>query len=556
MELAGAFVVILTCILSHFWVTLDLRSFLILFQYNSDIVTLVSCIGVLLLAFPFLGYVTDVHFTRYKAIKVSLLIQLVCSVAYIPLATVAAFEVVQHFSKVGAVVPFVVSCCYLVAVGLYDANAIQFGLDQLLGASSSQLSRFIHWFFWSQHAGKLALFSVYIVGDILIKKKAKAASVKIERESALGAFVIRLSGALLSCFVFFHCNGQLYKEKSGINPFLTVSKVLKYAWKHKHPMRRSAFTYWEEDMPSRIDLGKDKYGGPFTTEEVEDVKTFLRLLLLLISMCGIHFAGDGFSVAQHMEAYSCPSLITLSLVVINPLYLTSLVVLSVMLFWKCLPCRVKYIAFVNMLKRMGLGLLLLLLQEVLYTVLISYRELSGLNIALECNHTIYNNHSTTENCLQIRTTIDSKAPSDPMDNMFLWLIGPQILNGLAQLLVNMTALEFICAQSPHTLQGLLIGLWYAIFSIKYLIMSPLDILVQGSQYFYAYQSLRTFAVLISVIFFICVAHRYKYRVRDDVVPEQWLIEDVIARRIDQEEEFWRQRQALLDNSSSSHAISR
>ena len=30
----------------------------------------------------------------------------------------------------------------------------------------------------------------------------------------------------------------------------------------------------EDDYPSRIDLGKDKYGGLFTVEEVEDVKTF------------------------------------------------------------------------------------------------------------------------------------------------------------------------------------------------------------------------------------------------------------------------------------------
>ena len=44
-------------------------------------------------------------------------------------------------------------------------------------------------------------------------------------------------------------------------------------------MHRSAFTYWEEDIPPHIDLGKSKYGGPFTTEEVEDTKAFLRIIL-------------------------------------------------------------------------------------------------------------------------------------------------------------------------------------------------------------------------------------------------------------------------------------
>ena len=59
-------------------------------------------------------------------------------------------------------------------------------------------------------------------------------------------------------------------------------KVLKYAVKNKHPQRRSAFTYCEDELPSRIDFGKRKYGGPFTTEQVEDVKTFLRLIPMAI----------------------------------------------------------------------------------------------------------------------------------------------------------------------------------------------------------------------------------------------------------------------------------
>ncbi len=26
----------------------------------------------------------------------------------------------------------------------------------------------------------------------------------------------------------------------------------------------SAFTFWEDDIPTGLDLGKDEYGGPFT----------------------------------------------------------------------------------------------------------------------------------------------------------------------------------------------------------------------------------------------------------------------------------------------------
>ena len=43
------------------------------------------------------------------------------------------------------------------------------------------------------------------------------------------------------------------------------------------------------EVPSRLDLAKKRYGGPFTTEEVENVKTFGRILLVLISLFGFLF---------------------------------------------------------------------------------------------------------------------------------------------------------------------------------------------------------------------------------------------------------------------------
>ena len=84
-----------------------------------------------------------------------------------------------------------------------------------------------------------------------------------------------------ACFSLYKFKRHLTIEPAGHNSYTMVYKVLKYAWQHKCPERRSAFTYWEEDIPPRIDLGKSKYGGSFSTEEVEDVKTFLLLLLML-----------------------------------------------------------------------------------------------------------------------------------------------------------------------------------------------------------------------------------------------------------------------------------
>ena len=43
-----------------------------------------------------------------------------------------------------------------------------------------------------------------------------------------------------------------------------------------------------------MDFGKEKFGGPFTEEEVEDVKTVLRLLPLVVCIC---LSGNGLSLA-------------------------------------------------------------------------------------------------------------------------------------------------------------------------------------------------------------------------------------------------------------------
>ena len=66
--------------------------------------------------------------------------------------------------------------------------------------------------------------------------------------------------------------------------------VLNFARKFKYPLQRSAFTYCDDERPSRIDFAELRYGGPFTTEhcQVEDVKTFLRMLKLLLCL-GIIF---------------------------------------------------------------------------------------------------------------------------------------------------------------------------------------------------------------------------------------------------------------------------
>ena len=55
-----------------------------------------------------------------------------------------------------------------------------------------------------------------------------------------------------------------------------VYRVPKFARQHKTPVNRIAFTYCEDEVPMGLDLEKEKYGRPFTTEQMEDVKAFSK----------------------------------------------------------------------------------------------------------------------------------------------------------------------------------------------------------------------------------------------------------------------------------------
>ena len=74
------------------------------------------------------------------------------------------------------------------------------------------------------------------------------------------------------------------------NPYHNVYRVIKFTAKHGKPLgHRSALTYSDDVRPSRMDFAKQKYGGIFTTEVVEDVKTLLRILLMLLAITPMFF---------------------------------------------------------------------------------------------------------------------------------------------------------------------------------------------------------------------------------------------------------------------------
>ena len=550
-------VVVIICSITTF--TLNLARTIHLERYTWDRYQYASfaVLGLLFLSYPLLGYIADVCLTRYRTIKCSFIFLIVgCTIGLLTSFVTVVVSCTKHelhpYNNIINIVVAIAAFMIITGVGLFEANAIQFGLDQLLEAPTPKLIAFIHWYYWTYNAVQLVVMHIMVGWIVIRDTKLKYHS--CTRDNLLFAIVAILGLAAVSSLVLLHkSKPHLYILNAGLNPFKNIYKVLKYSWNHKVPQHRSAFTYWEENIPRRIDLGKNKYGGPFTNEEVEDTKTFLRILPLLLCLFGYHLAGDGYSAPDQLQRTSCPSIPVLLLIVHNPLHISTLVVVvGIPLYRLIINKCSRYIKKVRMLTKMWIGLYLSLVQVVLYIIVVINHDSKYWSqySSIACVLTNYPSDvfSPGAVCSKIRLklpNISCDFADNPVDNAYLWFIIPQLLNGLSSLLVSMTVFEFICAQAPRTTQGLLIGLWYATFSIRYLLVGLIDSLLMEKTSWLIFEGVKVFLILVSLVLFSCVSRRYRYRQRDEIVNVQGMIEDTHDKWLAQEEAYMQEHRAII-----------
>ena len=428
----------------------------------------------------------------------------------------------------------------ILALGMFESTAIQFGMDQMLEASSNQLSTFIQWYYWASKLGLLLVYTIYIGITIYCSQ------CKINEELDIyNIFFILFMGSSLIivmcilqiiCSIAGLCLLVYYKpclniDQVGSSPWKLVYRVLYYSWKHKCPERRSAFTYWEEDIPPRIDLGKNKYGGPFTTEEVEDTKTFLRILLLLLPLLGFQLSTSSYSVLSQLMKHGCPPF-WLSMAT-DPMVFSTLIIVIGIPVYQCLLLPRIHTRLPNMLKRIGCGLVLCMMKEI-----------SELIIKTTINTDCTTVDNSPDICFIVNSVIESNGtcvtheherPCSNILNHFNWLVIPSILHGLSLLLVFMTTLEFICAQAPLRMKGVLVALWYASQSVSFLVIGITEIFITDSKAWNIYIGIKIALIFVMLVAYVFSSKRYQYRLRDEVVNVHYLVEDVYEREIAERE---------------------
>ena len=464
--------------------------------------------------FPFTGWLADTVIGRRRAIQLSLWCSWFGSLLHlISISIQYSFcGLPNNLAKYGLSVVALLFIMFGSATSLSSIPA--YGLEQLGEKSNASARSFIHWFVWGLFIGFGVNYTNFVTETIRMPKLLIG--------TAFSVFIINCATLCLhACYYDQFRPSSLSMKK---NPYKTIYKVIKYAIKNKYPEMRSAFTYWNEGVPTRIDFGKQKYGGPFKEEEVENVKTFWRIFFVLVCLFGFYipFYAAYFGVFSIMNSFQ-GAITTLNGYgsYVPWLFAEETIIIIVPAFeLLIIPCYPKIEYFILRPLRGILACYILLLIGV---------------VALFIITTVgYFMTPDRVNCLVI-------TPDNVVQLSYLYFIIPIFFAGVTNGPRFIFTLEFIISQAPSDMSGMLTGSFWLIQAVYIDIGALLEIPFSARRLDGPGRLSCTFWILliqlvicvIGIMVFVLVARRYKARKKDDSYNYREAIEDVYERALEQ-----------------------
>ena len=490
---------------------------------NFSLVYFCAFMAIVTACYPIGGFIADIYCGRSRIVTISLTIiwtaLLVLVIAELLTNLVSqAPKPVTVFTYVLYAVAFLIEIC---GVSGFYSNIVQFSLDQLQDAPSHSLGILLHWCVWVDLFGETVIHVLFALTN-----NCKS----LVNPKIIGFCLSGVLFAIMSILLVFHIIKKQWfiATNAHYNPYKIVVNVLQYVRTHKYPIRHSALHWTNGERPSRCDFAKNCYGGPFTTCQVEDVKTLGRLVLLLlaigpvftVSISTSFFVFPLFSLHVAGQTKEC----TWQWVLIESgtfSYVVGIVCFPVVMWvvYCVLRNRVPKI-----ITRLEIGIFLSIFG--MFSMLVIDLVWHSLRKDTNSSCMFFKTHSNSFPALQLPWYV---------------LLFPSCLNMMSYSIVLVTSLEFISAQSPQAMKGLLFGIFFAIKGCYIFVAAVL--LVPFSLPFwekFAHPSVSCgfgymFATLLislaGLFLFACVSRQYKYRVRDEEPFPQAVVEEIYERRI-------------------------
>ena len=494
---------------------------------------------------PMVGLLADIKLSRHRSVLCSSYIIMVV-IMLLPFMQIVSAFMVSTSTKiltVGIIFFFAVMAFSFV---VFLVNAFQFGMDQLHDSSTQELLSYIHWYVWLYYVSSTI---TELTWNLVFYSSGHLFGIRPDKVRISGYCIEALILISIPCFltlslcVFKKRKVWFLLEPAGVNPYKLVYRVIKFACQHKVPLKRSAFTYCEDELPSRLDLGKQKYGGPFTTKQVEDVKAFLGILKILLSLCLAFYIQTVTQpllavFARHSKIYLLwfingthhelhPEGMSRHIIISNGLLSPLLVVICIPLYLCLIRPRILY-HIPGMFKRIGMGIILMILSLLCAFVMDFMVHLkkteedcmfSGYAI-FHYNRYIHLNDSTG---LQ-------DIPKLLYQNVY-FLISQHILSSLVNMLMDIAVLEFICSQSPYSMKGLVFGLLFSMRSL-FQALAIIPIIPFGALWKIekiscgsAFYLMNIIIAIVTLGIFSHAAKKYKYRIMNEPSNEYLYAEE-------------------------------
>ena len=405
----------------------------------------VCCVSIGAMLCPIFGWLADGYIGRYRLIKGSLVVMCVGAMLWSVVNTVKVF----HSDIFAMDASVTILLC--LALGIFQVSIIQFSIDQLLDASSEQIMSFIVWYVWT-----------YVSSKAIVQ--LMVCTFQYADQIPMCLYVAVLFSLSVSADIL--CNHWLNKEPVTPNPLKLIFKVLCYAVKNKYPRSRSSFQFWDNRHVSRIDFAKMKHGGLFTTREVEDVKAFLHVIGLIFVSClflavSFFLGYEVLSKYQGQHSVFCAMkwaigdcLKTMLVTRAGYLLVLFLVPLHELVL---LPVLRKKLKRLRIFTRFSIGGILLTLHIIGLLSVEAVREFGpGSNFAREMNFT----------CAGYISGSLPKWCDSPRGDSYYWMTLLSSVQVLGQYLCMTAGLEFVCAQAPYSMKGIIFGFVYTFLGLS------------------------------------------------------------------------------------------
>ncbi len=241
-----------------------------------------------------------------------------------------------------------------------------------------------------------------------------------------------------------------------------------------------------------MDLGKSRYGGPFTTEQVEDVKTFFKIIVIQIPLFFVSLSSRKLHVrleTQPLWSINACTASLISLFTYHPCVSAMLVTLiSEFIVYPLIKMEPP-----SILKQIGFAYFIIVVANIgiLTAEVVSY-----------------------------------------FHDIQIWIeIASAIIVGLVQFsFLTNSILSFACAQSPYNMRGLLPG-FAVLLHVSSLGLGEIfvTITVKSGYNYIIYSSVMVAITLFGFILYCLLARWYKRRVRDEEYDVHRVVEEVYDR---------------------------